>query len=379
MKILIVGGGLGGLTLASFLNESGVDYEIVERSSDWVIKGYSIGFWNNGRNILKKLGLAENFDANSHGVKNYSICNGKGKLLRKYNLSEFYSSYGMSLALIDRGLLHGWLLQKVSQQKIKMNTAIVSIFQDNDKVSVGFSDNSKADYDLVVGADGLHSTVRSLLFKEVVEEKDDWRLWYAWIDNKYKNQRSVIEYIEARQFISIFDAGKKTLLVMATPVDHKTRDEVSGRVERLKNLFKNETAITPGIFENHKDEDFTPFDLSHIVLKNWIKNRVVLLGDAAHGFEPYGGVGGSMALEDAYVLAGEIIKSNNTKIVQDALFSYQQQRQPRVARAYRLSHKMRGWALIRSKILRKIVDFCIPFLPDSFIIAEYQKLLNEEI
>lgn len=379
MKILIVGAGLGGLTLASFLEETGIEYEIVERSKDWVIKGYSIGFWNNGRNILKKLGLAENFDLKSFGVKNYKICNGRGDLLRNYNLSEFYSSYGMALALIDRKLLHEWLLGKISKGKVKMNMAVAKISQDTEGVTVGFADGSVAKYDLVVGADGLHSTVRGLLFSDVVEEKDDWRLWYAWVDNKFKTERSVVEYIEAGQFISIFEAGDKTLTVMAAPASHDTRDEAVGRIERLKKMFKNETKIVPEIFENLKDEDFSPFDLSHIVLKNWFKDRVVLLGDAAHGFEPYGGIGGSMALEDAYILAGEIIKAHNDKSINDALASYQKQRKPRVVRAYSLSHKMRGWALIRSKILRKIVDFGIPFLPDSFIISEYQKILNEEI
>ena len=59
MKILIVGAGIGGLALAAFLNDSNVEYEIVEKSSDWNHQGYSIGLWNNARHILSKLNLDE--------------------------------------------------------------------------------------------------------------------------------------------------------------------------------------------------------------------------------------------------------------------------------------------------------------------------------
>ena len=63
MKILIVGAGIGGLTLAAFLRDSNIEYDIVEKAPDWSHQGYSLSLWNNGRNILRKLDLAEKFDS----------------------------------------------------------------------------------------------------------------------------------------------------------------------------------------------------------------------------------------------------------------------------------------------------------------------------
>ena len=94
-----------------------------------------------------------------------------------------------------------------------------------------------------------------------------------------------------------------------THVNHSIWDREDGRVERLKELFKEESVIVPNVLNVQKSGEILPTDLSEIKMKRLYKGRVVLLGDAAHGFEPFAGIGSSMALEDSYVLAGELIKN----------------------------------------------------------------------
>jgi len=77
MKILIVGGGIAGLTLASFLRDTEIEYDIVERMPDWSKHGYIIGVWDSGRDILRKLGLAEAFDKAGAKADHVSIRNGR--------------------------------------------------------------------------------------------------------------------------------------------------------------------------------------------------------------------------------------------------------------------------------------------------------------
>ena len=290
MKILIVGGGLGGLTLAAFLKDSDVEYDIAEKSLDWQKQGYAIGLWSNGRNILGKLGLADIFDATGTRIHTYSICDGAGRALRTYNLRTFYADYGTALTLVDRNALHSWLRSCVDLKKIMMGVSVDSITRIEGGATVHFSNGQTKNYDVVVGADGIHSQVRTLLFKDDVEIYDNWRVWYGWIDNSFKDTATITEYLEAGAGIIIFDTGEKTLVNFFSPVSHTLWDTPKGRIEKLKTLLKSEKVLVPGIFCSLEDGDVTPTDLARVSLTHWSKGPVVLVGDAAHACEPFAGL-----------------------------------------------------------------------------------------
>ncbi len=377
MKILIVGAGIGGLTLAAFLKDSTVDFEIIEKAAEWKSQGYSLGIWNNGRHILNKLGIADRFDKEGSRIRHYVVCDGKGKVMRKYDLTEFYRRYAIAYTHIDRDSLHKWLIERVGGN-IRLGVQIKSVSQGADDVTVEMSDGQIRKYDLVVGADGIHSHVRSLIFGNDIEHFDGWRVWYAWVDNSFKQGATVTEYVEAGEFIGIFDVGTRALAVLIAPADHSTWDDVKGRIARLRDCFKDETILSK-IFESIKDEDIVPTDLSNVRLKDWHKGRVVLMGDAAHGFEPHAGLGASMAMEDGYVLAGELMKVSQNYSVESALMNYQAARKRRVRIARSVTNRMRAWAFIRSKVLRRGVNIFVPFIPQYFFTSKYHKLLKEEI
>ncbi|MEK7574934.1 MAG: NAD(P)/FAD-dependent oxidoreductase [Patescibacteria group bacterium] len=378
MKILIVGAGVGGLTLAGFLKDSAIDFELIDKKADESPQGFSLGLWNNGRNILAKLGLAERFDYLGSRIRHYRVCDGKGELLKKYDLSEFYSEYGVAYTHIDRAALYKLLLDLTPLEKINFKTEISQIKQKSEKIEVAFSNGEIKEYDLVVGADGIHSQVRELAFAGSYELFDNWRVWYAWIDNTFKQNAAVTEYIEPGEFVGVFDVGSRTLAVLIAPAKHSVWDDVAGRLERLNKLFKNESVLS-GFLRNLKNEDISPTDLSHVKMKRWVNGRSVLLGDAAHGFEPHAGLGASMAMEDGYVLAGELIKVSETYSIEKALENYQKIRAKRVGIARTLTNRMRAWAFVKSRPLRKIINILIKLIPQSFFVNKYHQLLREEI
>src|SRR5262249_3591598 len=108
---------------------------------------------------------------------------------------------------------------------------------------------------------------------------------------------------------------------------------------------------------------------------------VVLVGDAAHGFEPFGGLGGSMALEDAYVLAAELSKMSNVdrKELSGALARYQAIRKNRVREARKLTSPMQSWATIESPFWRNIVNQLAPIVPESWITRGYFAFMRHEM
>lgn len=379
MQVLIVGGGIAGLTLAAFLEQSNIEYELVEKAENWKQQGYLIGLWDNGRDILQKLGLAERSDEIASRIRKYLLRDGKGRLLREYGLEKLYRDYGTALSFFRRPELHGLLLTRINSDNIKLGVTINKLEEGEAGVAVTLSNGEIKTYALVVGADGIHSCVRALVFGKNIEKYENWRTWFTWIDNKYGPPGIVNEYLEPCAFAMTVQSGEKTLVSLCAPADHKIWDVKENRVEQLKLLFRSETLLMPGIFENARAEEITPTDLLEVHLKKWVRGRTVLLGDAAHGYGPHAGLSASMAMEDGYVLAGELMQVNESRTLADALLSYERKRRKRNSVAERASQKMRLFSLTKSKVARNLLNFIIPFVPESLLVRDFNLLLKEEL
>ena len=379
-KVLIVGAGLGGLTLAGFLDACEVEYSIIDKSSKWANEGYCLGFWNNGRHMLRKLGLADRLDLTEVPFQSLQICDGKGNKLRSYDLMHFYSEFGMGYSHIRRAELHRWLLARTCRP-VRMDTYVKSIHEEEEGVSVCFSDGTEERFDLIVGADGVHSFVREHCFREQVECYINWRAFYLWVDRSCARSRVVSQYVAPHEFISIFDEGDKALVVLVAKVNHSMWDDPHQRMARLKLLFRDEPAMIPQVLDKALSEEVFPTDLVEISLKRWHTGRVVLIGDAAHGFEPFAGLGGSMALEDAYVLAAQLGKMSNSsrEELSAALDRYETLRKKRVRQARKITHRMQCWAAIESPLWRNIVNRLMPMVPESWITRGYFAFMRHEI
>ena len=380
LKILIVGAGLGGLALAGFLDNCEIEYSIIEKCPEWRHEGFALGLWNNGRHILRKLGLAHWVDENEIAFQSVVVCDGKGNKLRSYNLAHFYAEFGMAYSHIRRADLHQWLLGRAARS-VRMGISLTSLHEYEDAVRVQLSDGTEERFDLVVGADGVHSTVRSCCFQKALEWYTDWRAWYVWVDRSFARPRVVSQYVAPHECIAVFDEGDKALVVLIAKADHAIWDDAQLRVDRLKLLFKEEPALIPQCLSKAIAEEICPTDLIEISLKHWHTPRVVLLGDAAHGFEPFGGLGGSMALEDAYVLSSQLSKMSkgDRKELSLALDRYETIRKRRVQDARKLTRRMQCWATIESPFWREVVNQLAPIVPESWITRGYFAFMRHEM
>ena len=378
MKVLIVGAGMGGLTLAAFLERCKIEYDIVEKCPDWGHVGYLISMWDSGRDILRKLGVAERFDAVSSRVRRYSLRRGDGTLIRDIDFSNIDVGPGTPISVVSRCDLHELLRSAMQSSKIRMNCSIEAIENGATSAHVKFTDGTSGTYDLVVGADGVHSKVRELLFGGAVEVFEDWRVWYAWIDHEYDIPATIAEYAEAGEFAAVFSNRKATTAWFFAPATHGTWDAPEGRIKRLKEIFKDEQFLLPALEKLH-DTDAVPSDLSSIRLTHWSRDRAVLIGDAAHCMGPYAGVGSTLAMEDAYVLASEIARVSSQRTMRDALEEYEEHRKKRIRLARKASAISKFGMLIRSRSLRRIVDYATRYMPQRLIMRDMNTLLAEKI
>jgi len=158
-RILIVGGGIAGLSLAIALHRQGYSPELVERSRAWSAIGAGIITPANGVRVLRALGVGEAIDQTAAVIRRFGFFDQRGELLCETDLEDLWRGVGRTLG-ISRVKLQEALVKGASGVPIRLGVSLVTLTQDDDLVQVALSDGTSGDYDLVVGADGIYSTVR---------------------------------------------------------------------------------------------------------------------------------------------------------------------------------------------------------------------------
>src|SRR5215469_18863092 len=187
-RILIVGGGIGGLTLATALHRQGYTPELIERSTAWPVIGAGINLPANGVRVLRTLGLGEAVDRYAAVLHRWGFFDQQGELLCETDLEELWRDVGPCLA-VTRLRLQEALLTGAVAVPLRLGVSLTALTQDDKRVRVSLSDGS-GDYDLVVGADGIYSTVRQLAVKSSPPSYAGQMVWRSIIPTR---PRGIVE------------------------------------------------------------------------------------------------------------------------------------------------------------------------------------------
>ena len=278
--------------------------------------GYLVDFWGAGCEVLKKMGLFEELKNKSYKIKNIHCFNGKGKRSSKVDISSLIKDNYNEFLSVKRGDISSVIYNACGEIDTRFGTFVTSIEDTDDKVIAHLSDGSKESFDLVIGADGLHSHTRSLVFKDSEVVEHDLNTFVAAFSiDSYKLHENYTYglCIEDDRQISRVTLETGETLVMFT-LDSKLVDKIPVTLEEkkqiLRSTFKNIQWEAPDLLAELNNVDNIYFDsVTQIKMNSWYKDRVALVGDAASCPSILMGQGSIFAIIEAYVLAGELYRA----------------------------------------------------------------------
>ena len=325
-RILVVGGGMAGLTTAAALHQHGFTVELVERRETWQAAGAGFLVHANGMRMLAALGLAAGVEQAGTVVSRWQFCDQQGAVLSETDLDALWGHAGPCVG-IERTRLQGALLPGVAHVRCRLGTEVTSLAQDGACVSVGFSVGSREDFDLVVGADGIRSTVRTLALSNAAPSYLGAMNWRSVAPIRPAGLSAFqINVGDGCLFGLVPLAGGRTYAFAYVSHPH-FRDPAEGRLARLRQRFLTfGPRVTEYLAALERDDEVICSAMEWMDNENIHAGRVVLVGDAAHASSPMMGQGGCMAMEDACVLADEL---RAAATVEAALESYVRRRRPR--------------------------------------------------
>jgi 2-polyprenyl-6-methoxyphenol hydroxylase-like FAD-dependent oxidoreductase len=326
-RVLIVGAGIAGLTLAAGLERFGVTPVVAEIGEASLSRGLALMLTGNAIAALRRVGLDQAVIGNGVVLERIVHMDRYGTPREaEHDLRPSNAAYGPCLGITRDGLMSA--LAAALRARIRFSTTITEVSGSADQPEVLLSDGTRSGFDLVVGADGIGSAVRALVFPDV---KPAYRRFCAW--------RTVMQCTDPEPVFRLSTTSGSFLgsfpvapdLMYAFLLTHCPQIPVLSRPQRLTRL-KALAAMFAGNAEPLIAREGDPGQVVFVPVMEvdtpvYHHGRILLIGDAAHAFSPVLAQGAAMAIEDAVALAELIGKGSD---VDDALRIYESRRRPRV-------------------------------------------------
>jgi 2-polyprenyl-6-methoxyphenol hydroxylase-like FAD-dependent oxidoreductase len=335
MRVLISGAGVAGLTAAFWLRHYGFAPTIVERSPALLTGGYKIDVRGTALQVLKRMEIHDVVVAAGTAMQGALLVDKDGKVINAMSGDAFGHRTGEDVEII-RGTLCQILMDHISDAEFIFGDSIQSISQSGDGVRVEFSRNSARQFDFVIGADGLHSNVRALVFGEETRFVHELGLYLCvyTVPNYLHLDRLEVQYSELGRVAAIWssrgDANAKACFGFAAPSVHIDLRDKAQQQQVLKTVYDGIGWEVPRLLELMPGAPDLYFDAAaQIHMAQWSRGRVALAGDAGYCASPMSGQGTSLALIGAYVLVGELAAASGA--YQTAFQRYEKEMRPFVA------------------------------------------------
>ena len=371
MRAVVVGAGIGGLATAIALEQAGVERIVIERASELREAGFGLVVSANAVTALRALGLGDAVAERGTRVRRAEIRNPREELLTRID----YEALGWETYGILRSELQQLMLDAVPVERLRLGTTCVGANEDG---QVFLRDGDRIVGDVVVGADGIRSTVRRSLFGAEPLRYGGHRAWRA--GTRFVDERVGDRFVEVWGVGGGFGFGPAgsgrvywysfEAVPEGAPAPERPREEF---LRRYGTWFDP----IPALIESTDEDAIEPtFTYDRPPRRTWGRGRVTLLGDAAHPMKPNIGQGAAQALEDAVVLGSCAAGSGDPERV---LRAYERRRIKRANAAVRASRQAGRVAEVRSQLGARVRDAVMKALPDRVAVAQQRKIARFEL
>lgn len=308
-RVLISGASIAGPALAFWLGRYGFEAVVVERASNLRPGGYAVDFRGTATQVLERMGLVDAVKQHETRTGSITMVDTNGKLAAR--LPDGFTSGDLEIL---RGDLSGVLYEATRHgTEYMFGDSILEMHETSGDVEVVFASGRTAAFDFVIGADGLHSNVRSLIFGKESEFVHPMGYYIAvfTLPDILGLGNAGQYYAELGKRVGCFGTpndgrAKASFYWASEKLDYDRRD-VSAQKIMLRETFAGVGWQANRLLEYLEDSPDFYFDsLSQVRMNAWSKGRVCLLGDSAACPTPMAGMGTSIAIVGAYVLAGEL-------------------------------------------------------------------------
>ncbi|OAQ33866.1 FAD/NAD(P)-binding domain-containing protein [Linnemannia elongata AG-77] len=385
-KVLIVGAGLGGLTLGMLLHKANIPFEIYERASVVKPLGSAMYFNSTTAPLFKQCGIYDEFLSIGKYLPAVSMCTEDRNVYFRLGFEGHEELFGAKGYIVSRSQLHDLLLRQIPSERVHMNKKVLTTEQGGNGVLLRFSDGTEAEGDILVGADGAYSVVRQNLYETLKKENklpatDSLPLPFSTVCIVGQTRPLTPEQfpdLGNEESWDTFTTAQNTVCWDAVLyLDEETSKDndafrnsewgpeaAAAMCEQVKDfpiVSGGDKKLTLGDMIEWSDKDLiSKVTLEEKVFKTWYGCRTVLIGDACHKMNPSGGAGASNAMHDAIALANRI---NGLPFhpaadeIEAAFMEYQNERIGWVNAAFENSKLMRNMVgqSMPSKITRAII------------------------
>lgn len=378
-RILIVGAGIAGLTLAGLLKKDGFKPAIIERDTKETFNtsGYMIGLMPLGAQVLNKLNLYSDYTKHSLAISDYGLYSLKGKLLNHFGMDAIISNLGSYQSISRPQLIK--LLQTTCDEP-RFGLTVKSFSDTADGKHVTFSDGTTGAFDLVAIADGIHSSTRQLAFRkeDYAYRQTGWGGWAWFVDNPPELTHSYREYWGADRFLGLYpvENNKLGIFLGGSMKDLKKKGHAAIASETAKRIKKSDLDFVTLLKPLEESADLFWWDFHDCRTKKWVNGNVVLVGDAADGFLPTAGVGASMAMDSAARLADELSRTS-PQYLPYALDLYERHQQQRVVSAQDTSRMLGNLMFIKNPMLAALRNTTLRFMTVNSFLKSIRKLIED--
>ncbi|MEZ5395012.1 MAG: FAD-dependent monooxygenase [Bryobacterales bacterium] len=338
-----------------------------------------LGLWPLGYRVLHGLGLYERFANESLEGNQYEVRDNHGDLVKHWSMAPIAERFGPTLSCTRPQLvklLHGHL----GESAVRFGETVEEIEQHGDVVEARISNGTQETFDLVVGADGLHSQVRQLVFGDQPYFHTHWGGWVWWSDLPTCPKETFVEHWGAGRFLGAYPTRDGVGIFAGAPEGDDFERPGAGRRERIRRRFEGMGELVDRWLEDVPDDEAEMFfwKLSDVRSQEWVRGRVVLLGDSAAAFLPTAGVGASMAMESAAVLADELSRTD-TRFLPHALSLYVKRRKSRVESIQDDSRRLARAMFVKSATIAHIRDLATKFYSLESLAGSMAEAFDEPI